>query len=1034
MTRGDIEQPIQHVFVALAIAFVLIVVMFTGCGVEKTEEPDVALQKVSLSWPLTGGLDTKKSPLSVQPGSFLRLDDVVQERLNEWRRRNGFTNDPLDTMPEAAPFQLGQLGDGSLFLNGQGGLSVYSPSFASSRWSTQSNVQPPQDVKRTPGAASSDITIAFATTGNIAALWTRNLPLPTDVLSVIDMTTGAVVKTYTVPQAGRVRGAATSTKLCFFTVSAGSLLSWTIDAATGALTGPTTVATGFDTVGPLLEALWYGGSTITVVATDATFGSGGHFVRFMELNPATGSLAANVTTAVTAQSAMTLLPDPDASGVRLIALSDLTPTTRVVRASSSGSILSNDEVEHVSSFQIAGIAFNSGADWNVVYSAVLTGAPRINSKASGVVHTATDFQLAAVWSDKSATIDSMAWREPGLYGWSFLLGLHSRNASDPQDSWIEVRMPPQVNGVGQPVATMEPLAAGGYPSLVGGDRYQVVRTKPYHFQMGLPVQIIYEDNAGVIVRHYSADVFEKTYLTSADDATDKMGRPVTYKQTAFVPGGQLTFYDGGTLTPLGTRYPPRILSVTPSAGAGSLTPSSEYEYVAVVEQFDSDGNIWRSPPSVPVLVNMGVGQNTNTIVFSSWGIDPTRTYRLVLYRSAADGSSPRRWYSQLFNAGPDITVVDTYADSLVNAGEVIYTEGEEANVITPPAYLAWLADGRLWTVNPEYPTEVSYSKSIRANRLPEFTAENLLDLNDQYSGVTGGGVLDDKIVVLKKNAVYFLQGQGFSDSGSGDNYVSTILTSDQGALPGSPVVSAADALYYVSERGIQKLDKQGNVTWVGEAVDQYLHQPLVQTPETVLDGCFVPLKNEVRFVTTNYVLAYNLTFNYWVRYNLAGFRRCLVVNGQMVLFKSDGTVWREGDETQLTDGGTAFTGLIRSPWIRPAPTGGTDATTAQQGLRLYEGRVIYTRTAGGSDVNLTGRIYANNDDSQVQEFSGESIDGLTLAGAASMKPLANIQKCTSFSLELVLPSGDVSVRVDGFAAVVGVRGGPQAVEPGSRYK
>jgi hypothetical protein len=103
-------------------------------------------------------------------------------------------------------------------------------------------------------------------------------------------------------------------------------------------------------------------------------------------------------------------------------------------------------------------------------------------------------------------------------------------------------------------------------------------------------------------------------------------------------------------------------------------------------------------------------------------------------------------------------------------------------------------------------------------------------------------------------------------------------------------------------------------------------------------------------------------------------------------------------------------------------------------MRLYEGRIVYTRTTGGSDVNLTGRIYANNDDAQVQEFAGQSIDGLTLSGAASMKPLANIQKCTSFSEELVLPSGDVTVRIDGFSAVIGLRDGAQAVEPGSRYK
>jgi len=1052
MTRGDIDRPIENILIALAIAAVFVAAML-GCAPPNTpataatagsasvadvseEVPDMALQKHPISWPLTGGLDTKKAPLVVQPGSFLRLDNVVQERQGEWRRRNGWTQVSADTMPETAPYTVGALGDAGFFLNGQGGLSVYSPSQASSRWSGQSVVQPPQDVKRTPGASSSSLQTALATNGTLAAVWTQGPS--TDAISVIDLTTNTVTLTFSVTSAGAnvVRGAATASKLCFFTPSSGSMLAYVVDVATGALTGPTTIATGLWTTSTPTghDARWYGGNTITIVAQASSGGD----TRFMEWNPSTASMVVNVALGTASNYALSLLDEPDGSGTRFVAASSTTQI-KVLRVSSAGSVLTTDIAEGIAAFAATGVAFNNGVDWSLIYANTSGGNLRMNSKSGGILGTATDFQLASVWTGSTATIDSNAWRDPSVYGWSFLLGLHSRSASDPQDSWVEMLMPPAVNGIGQPIAVMESLAAGGMPALAVGNQFQVVRPSARHFIMGLPVQVIYEDNAGTIVRHYSVDVFQKTYLTSADDASDKMGRPVPYRSTAFVPGGQLSFYDGGTLTPLGTRYPPRAPTVTPSTAAGNLTPASQYEYVAVVEQIDADGNMWRSPPSIPVLVTMGATDNTNTVVFKSWELETLRQYRLVLYRSSADGSSPRRWYSQLFTAGANITVTDTFSDALVNAGEVLYTEGEAPNIITPPAYLAWLADDRLWTVNPEYPTEVSYSKNLRPNRLPEFTAENLIDQDDQYGGVTGGGVLDDKIVLFKRNAVYFLQGGGFTDSGSGDNYAATILSSDVGALPGSPVVQAADMLYFVSERGIMKFDKQGNVTWIGEPVDQYLHQPLVQTPETVYDGCFVPSANEVRFLTTNYVLVHNLTFDYWVRWTLSGFRRCLVVGGQMVMFRNDGTVWREGDQTQTTDQGTAFTGVIRSPWMRPAPgiqgsPPTNTSTTGQRAMRLYEGRIVYTRTSGGGPAALTGRLYANNDDNQVQEFTGQSIDGLTLAGAASMKPLASIQKCTSFSAELVLPSGDVSVRVDGFAAVIGLRDGAQAVDPGSRYK
>ena len=70
----------------------------------------MALRPQPISWPLTGGLAGDSNPLSVQPGSHLRLDDVKQERADEWRARQGF--DAVTMSP--GPVQVGAKADGGL--------------------------------------------------------------------------------------------------------------------------------------------------------------------------------------------------------------------------------------------------------------------------------------------------------------------------------------------------------------------------------------------------------------------------------------------------------------------------------------------------------------------------------------------------------------------------------------------------------------------------------------------------------------------------------------------------------------------------------------------------------------------------------------------------------------------------------------------------------------------------------------------------------------------------------------------------------
>jgi hypothetical protein len=982
------------------------------------------LPKVPITWPLAGGLAGASNPLSVAPGSHLLLDNVIQERIDEWRVRQGFTQSATDSQPLSVDrFWVGKRGStGLVSLDADRGWSQFSPSLGSNRWSTVGGkTQAAETLTRTAIADADTTTIGFAVNDSFylvghlssAAGVGRNLVL-FDRVAKVPVSTTTMSAT-----ALRIRGAATSTHLCMFIAdTGGNLSSFVVNASTGVVTGPTVIKTGLHATQPYLDAIWYGGSTITIVCRTS-----GDAVRFIEFNPSTGALATDTTlAAVSCANCLSLFHDPDASGLRMVANSHTTPTTRVQRVNSAGAIQSDDQVENIASSQIAGIATTAGADWSVVYRRSSDGQLRYNNKSGGVVGTAGLVQN----NSHALELDSQMWSEPVTAGVNsetrYLVGLHSNTTADPQDTWVEVAFSGKGQSSGNifdPRASLVPLQGAASLTAVAASLYQVVRTGSRTAAFALPVLSHYTNDAGTISRRYSIDVFEQRLLIGSDigsaaginigPALDFLGR------TTMFPGGVCCYSDEGWIRNLGTYFRPPIPTLSQSAG-GALTLLATYGYRLTIEAHDEDGRIWRSPPSPPVFVTL-TGANNRVVVdisrYANWTAiqERGRQFRLVFWRTAANGSQYRRYKTLDVSTGT--TYNDDAADSAIINGEVLYTAGELPTALTPaPSHLALFGD-RLWAVNRDFRTELACTKRLRPGRQPEFIDAGTVDIDDAFGDITGLASIDDKGVVFKRNAIYFLQGDGLEDNGAGQVHTYAQVTQDYGALPGTPIVVAGDVIYFVSERGVHTIDRGGNIEWVGAGIDQYLGQPQINTPETVFDGCFIPEQNEVRLLTTNYILVHNRTWNTWTRWTgLSGMRRCAVIAGRMWLFKSDGTVWREGDYTQLTDQGAAITGRIRTAWIR----------VNEGQIRLYKGGVVMTRTAGGGSVSPSLGIYFDYDDSTLETFAPSSaIPGAKLLVNGTAQPRRH--RCTAFSYEATLPAGDKTCRMSRWLALIGPKKG-----------
>jgi hypothetical protein len=1006
--------------------FLVTFLAVSGC----TIDAEVPLTKETITWPLQGGLDTKRGPLSQAPGSNIVVQDIRQERLGEWKRRDGYSRDDANTLPEAAPYFLGNLGDAGLLEIGTTGMAGYVPSLSSNRWSSKAVVGQPQQ-RTFRGIFSADSIgnqpplIGFAQAGNMAFIGAVYSTAPTNnlKLAVVDLTSGAVtVIANALPaNATNIWGAATSSKLVLVvgTNSTSSVYVYVADATTGVVTGPTLLSTGAS-VGTQerLDVRYYSGSTVTVA-----FVTTGTDVKVYEYNPATGT-STSATMGLAGAVVASLLDDATGSGNRFLAVS-LAASVRVLTVNSSGTVLVNDLVEAVAAIQITGVAADGGAGWNLAYFTSAL-ALRMNYKTGGVIGSPANLQGFA-WPPAAGlqgSIDAQGWTEPNGTGyWRFVLGLHSLNTADPQDTWAEMQFPiGSASNVGIVVSSPAEGGAVSMSGFAGWYKWPAVRVGSEGVAMALPIQITYEDNAGVIMRHYSVSLFQQRYLVGADVGTVSMSRPAAYKNTTYVPMGQFSFYDEGKLVPLGSRTPPVIPVITPSVGAGALSSGKLYGYQWIIEQLNSDGDVWRSPPSEPALVTLSATQNTIAVSMQTVPVDAVVSrYRAALYRTGGNTSAYRRIYSQLFTPGDTITYTDLLADTAIADGEFIYTTGEIPNVITPPASAVTLALDRMWIVNQEYPTEVSYSKQLRPGRLPEFNDEMLHDLDDAFGDITAIVGLDDKVLVFKKLAVYTISGSGLDDAGGGSPYTVTRIATDVGAIPGSPVLALGDSAYFVSARGICMVDSSSTVSFMGSPVDYYLNQPQWHTPETVRAIVYSSRLDEVRFVTNAGILVYSRTFGIWMRFEGAlatgsPLLHSVMINDRQWITREDGKVFVEGDATQLTDGGVDFTGILRSPYMVPSGPEGR--------LRMYAGRAVAQRTSGTSPLVPTLSVLFNYDDATQVDFQPETPVKVTdTSYRFEAKPNVLRQQCNAFALQLTFPADDSTWRLERWGAVVGGKPG-----------
>lgn len=369
-----------------------------------------------------------------------------------------------------------------------------------------------------------------------------------------------------------------------------------------------------------------------------------------------------------------------------------------------------------------------------------------------------------------------------------------------------------------------------------------------------------------------------------------------------------------------------------ATGAGSRT------YYVVYSQLDNRGQIHRSAPSPALFVTVpAMGDQTG----SGGALGPTQAYvtttvtaptlrvthksvSIDIYRTPMSGSAAYKLTSIANNPAVDtVSFTDTTADTDLLSGELLYTSGGALPNMAPPActlMTTWQNRVLISGMNDPYadPFSVWYSKGWSPGNGVAFSPPLSFRVDQQGGPITALWVQDEKLIIAKRNRLYFMVGDGPDDTGANNNFSAPqVINTDVGCIAPESVCFTPLGTFFQAEKGIYLLDRSLQAKYVGAPVERYNGQ-------TITSANLLPTVSQIRFTFSSLydsTLVGGLTYDYvmdqWstITNNLA--QHAIILNGAYYYVAADGTVRQETPGSYL-DNGAPYSVRVVTTWFKTA--------------------------------------------------------------------------------------------------------------------
>ncbi len=411
-----------------------------------------------------------------------------------------------------------------------------------------------------------------------------------------------------------------------------------------------------------------------------------------------------------------------------------------------------------------------------------------------------------------------------------------------------------------------------------------------------------------------------------------------------IGGGFLWGYDGYSLTENNFHLWPDTVTAVGSATSGSMT-AQQYYYQVTYEWTDNQGNAFRSAGSIPVTVTLS-SQTSVLLTIPTLRITAktNNPAKIVIYRWS---TAYQTFYQTTSITAPllndttvdSVTYTDLNSDASILGNNILYTTGGVLEDTGAPASSAMtLFDDRLWLVDSEDPNLLWFSKQVI-----EATPVEMSDLLTMYIAPTIGATgptgpikalsaMDDKLIIFKSTAAYYINGTGPDNTGSNSQYSSpTFITAMVGCSNQRSIVFQPQGLMFefASDAGNQiwMLDRNLSTNYIGAPVQA------LTLGATVLSAVAVPGTNQVRFnMSTGITLMYDYYYGQWGTFTTNGISST-IYNGLHTFINPYGNVLQETPNQYLD---------ISDPVLVSMTTGWINIAGLQGYERFYEMYLLAT--------------------------------------------------------------------------------------------
>ena len=504
-----------------------------------------------------------------------------------------------------------------------------------------------------------------------------------------------------------------------------------------------------------------------------------------------------------------------------------------------------------------------------------------------------------------------------------------------------------------------------------------------------------------------------------------------------ISGGIQWSYDGVLPVENNFLLYPENVALSPLT-TGSMTPQ-EYTYQVVYEWVDNQGNVVTSAPSEPVAITLVAPDDAVQVDVPTLrlGYKTAGTLIKIFRRSVAEPV-----FTFVGGLGNDptvnfVTFTDTQADASIIGNEILYTNGGILpNQSGPPCSAITIFDNRLWVVSSENPDIIYYSKLVIPGEPVEMTDFQSLYISPTQSaqGTTGSvtalAPMDDKLIIFKEDAIYYLNGTGPDATGANSQYSEPIfITSTVGCRYPKSIVFIPNGLMFQSDKGIWLLGRDLSTNYIGSQVEDY-----TTTAETIT-ALNIPNTNQVRFIMDSGItLMYDYFFQQWGSFTGIGSIAATLYNQLHTYFDQYGRLFTENPGSYL-DGQNPVEMRFKTNWFAMAGIQGFQRAYFLFILGQYlSPHKLFINVSYDFNPNATQQLIVTPDN-YASVFGGNPVfgSGYVFGGPSQVEKwrlMLQQQKCDSVQFEFIEqydPTYGVQpgagLTMSGLNFVVGVKSG-----------